>query len=144
MTITLICVFIFLFALAYEKSSKHIHSENEKRKNKTSPTLQAAIGKEILAKVQHEWETLNSLELTPDEKLLSLYKKFNIPTKEELKGTPLQDKLRTNSLDTLCRAITMREIKRLGYKYHYGTRISPSLREKLCNENSIKQKYPWL
>lgn len=145
MTITLIIILIYLFVWAYQKISKQISIEDENRKNKTNPKLQAKIREDIQLKITKEWEALNVSMFSNTEKLNFLYKKYNIPLKSELQNTTLQDRFKEDSLSELIRAITMRTMHKLGYKYHYGNSISaPSIKEKLCNKNPLKEKYPWL
>lgn len=145
MTLTLICIIAYLFTWAYRKASKRIKLENEKRANKTNPELQAKIRAQIQIKVLKEWEVMKTSHSSDTEKIKILYQKFDIPLKADLQDTPLQDHLKDDSLSELIRAITMREMHRLGYKYYYGKNIrSPTMREKICNENPLRNKYPWL
>ena len=145
MTLTLICIIAYLFAWAYQNVSKKIKLENTKRMNKTNLELQAKIRAQIQIKVLKEWEVLKTSLFSNDEKIRILYRKFGIPQKADLQDTPLKDHLNDDSLSELIRAITMREMHRLGYKYFYGINIrSPTMREKICNENPLRSKYPWL
>lgn len=145
MTFTLICIIAYLFTWAYQNISKKIKAENKKRTNKTNPLLQAKLRAQFQIKVSKEWEALKSSHSTEHEKLHYLYRKFHIPLHDELKDTPLQSRLSEDSLSELVRALTMRAMHRLGYKFFFGTPLSPpSLREKICNKNPLRLNYPWL